>query len=694
MREEGEHEGASPSETVRRMPEWLRELIDFIRLLFAWVTRGHYRPLNTAREPEGEARRRFIVVEIDGLAHEYLLQAIARGRVPNIQRLIADGHRLQRWRCGLPSSTPSSQAGIMYGNNWNIPAFRWYEKDTGQAPHCKSPAFAERIKQRVSEGRPGILLGGSSYTNLFDGDARLALFTLSAMGRHRFTEQLRGLGWALLFALIPWRIIRIVVLVVWELLRDVARTFAVWAKSGFRKRLTLVKPVLQVMTNVVFGEFQTFGVLLDVYRGMPAIYANYYGYDEVAHNEGAVSSEALRALRRIDSYIGEIERTRQAYRPDMDLYIISDHGMSPSIPFARIDPKRQLGPFISQYVRSSVVYDDPRHTGPQPPKGEPPEQLRWLLDELDGIEERLSPRARRLAHALRDRLLRRLPGDPDSPYDLARGGDVVVRISGPLVHIYFNVTPQRMEISEIALLYPELLDALTDHPGIGLVLGLEHGRPAVVQNRGTALLDPGLLPHGLPDARQTTADLRRLLSFPHCGDLVLIGAWNTLGRVVTFEEHQATHGGAGGPQDYPLFLSPPSVPVDVSGVTNSSQLYEHFMSTYHSASNLTQDRERLPGPVAGENMDEYDAKIVKNFTDAEGRIKQFPAQQKKFDVLLRYVLKDFEREKRYTEKQVNEILARYNEDTSRLRRGLIDSRLMARDSGGAAYWRIDVEETP
>ena len=191
----------------------------------------------------GRLRRappRFVIAQIDGLAHEYLLRALAAGHTPHIQRLIAQGYRLQRWRCGLPSSTPATQSGIMYGNNWDIPAFRWYEKDTGLAPHCKSPAFAARIKEAVSAGGgPGILTGGSSYGNLVDGDARLALFTLSAMGRQRFYEGLRGLGWALLFALIPWRIIRIIGLIIWELARDIARTIWLWIRSGFRKPLAL-----------------------------------------------------------------------------------------------------------------------------------------------------------------------------------------------------------------------------------------------------------------------------------------------------------------------------------------------------------------------------------------------------------------------------------------------------------------------
>src|SRR5512139_2896209 len=202
-------------------------------MLWAWVTSRPYRPCLEPAPADGCGdSRRFVVVQIDGLAHEYLLRAMAAGHTPNIQRMIAQGYRLQRWRCGLPSSTPASQSGIMYGNNWDIPAFRWYEKETDVAPHCKSPAFAARIKESVSAGgRIGILAGGSSYGNLIDGDARLTLFTLSAMGRQRFYEGLRGFGWALLFALIPWRILRILALIVWELLRDVGRTLYLWIRS-------------------------------------------------------------------------------------------------------------------------------------------------------------------------------------------------------------------------------------------------------------------------------------------------------------------------------------------------------------------------------------------------------------------------------------------------------------------------------
>jgi hypothetical protein len=139
-----------------------------------------------------------------------------------------------------------------------------------------------------------------------------------------------------------------------------------------------------------------------------------------------------------------------------------------------------------------------------------------------------------------------------------------------------------MDVSEIALLYPELLDALNDHPGIGLLLALEDGRPVIVTSHGTMGLTPDTPLLDLAEPQQSAADLQRLLSFPHSGDLVVIGAWNARGRVVTFEDQAATHGGVGGPQDYPFFLIPPTATLDVTHVTHSSQIYPYFIRTYHS----------------------------------------------------------------------------------------------------------------
>ena len=96
-------------------------------------------------------------------------------------------------------------------------------------------------------------------------------------------------------------------------------------------------------------------------------------------------------------------------------------------------------------------------------------------------------------------------------------------------------------------------------------------------------------------------------------------------------------------------------------------------------------RETLPAVAADVDLDAFDRKVLRDFSGADGRLKQLPAQRKKFDAVLRHAVTLFAFDTQYDEKQVNEILAQLHADTATLRRGLVDAKLMARDHG--VYWR-------
>jgi predicted transcriptional regulator len=99
--------------------------------------------------------------------------------------------------------------------------------------------------------------------------------------------------------------------------------------------------------------------------------------------------------------------------------------------------------------------------------------------------------------------------------------------------------------------------------------------------------------------------------------------------------------------------------------------------------------ETLPEVTAGVDLDAYDRQVVENYATAGGRLRQIPSKRKKFESILRYVASAFEPGRRYTEKEVNQILGDYHEDTAALRRGLVDYHLMARESDGTEYWLAD-----
>ena len=105
----------------------------------------------------------------------------------------------------------------------------------------------------------------------------------------------------------------------------------------------------------------------------------------------------------------------------------------------------------------------------------------------------------------------------------------------------------------------------------------------------------------------------------------------------------------------------------------------------------TENLANLSRPVENDTP-AYDRKVLSTFINPEGRIMAFPAQEKKFQVLLRHVVQSFEPGVRYSEKLVNEILQRFHDDTATLRRGMIEYHLMEREGGGGAYWRGDEQK--
>ena len=101
----------------------------------------------------------------------------------------------------------------------------------------------------------------------------------------------------------------------------------------------------------------------------------------------------------------------------------------------------------------------------------------------------------------------------------------------------------------------------------------------------------------------------------------------------------------------------------------------------------------LPGITMDVDMDAYDQSVIKNYSNPDGTLKQIPNQQKKLLAILHYVTKQIEPGKTYTEKEINQELAKFHPDYAFLRRSLIDFKIMARENGGASYWLIEEKDS-
>ncbi|HLO13838.1 MAG TPA: DUF2087 domain-containing protein [Anaerolineales bacterium] len=84
-------------------------------------------------------------------------------------------------------------------------------------------------------------------------------------------------------------------------------------------------------------------------------------------------------------------------------------------------------------------------------------------------------------------------------------------------------------------------------------------------------------------------------------------------------------------------------------------------------------------------------KVLKNFLNADGTLKQIPPMGNKLLIILNFIVEAFSFDTNYTEKEVNTILRRFHADTATLRRYLVDNGLMRRESDGTRYWRVKEE---
>jgi predicted transcriptional regulator len=147
-----------------------------------------------------------------------------------------------------------------------------------------------------------------------------------------------------------------------------------------------------------------------------------------------------------------------------------------------------------------------------------------------------------------------------------------------------------------------------------------------------------------------------------------------------------------------LKLKPPTISHHLAKLVEAGLIKSHTESYYNvyqldqaalDAKTRTMFSQQELSNVASEvDADAYDNKVVKDYARRDGSLKTLPSQRKKLEAILRYVIRAFDMEKRYSEKQVNEILARYHADTATLRRELVGFGLMQREGGGGEYWRV------
>ncbi len=518
--------------------------------------RRHAAAPGDADQPPG-----VVFLQIDGLGFDTVRRAIRDGDMPTFAAWLAEGsHALTPWHTDWSSQTGASVCGILHGSNHDILGFRWYEKDRDHVMACAHPTDAAEIERRHSDGR-GLLSGdGASRGNLFSGDADHVSLTMSSipvlvpkklLRRHRDRF---GAGYYAYFAN-PVNALRTFVVALADVFREITAAVR-QRRAGVVPRVPRGGwyPLARPGTTVIARDVVVSAILGDMLAGRPVVYADFLGYDEVAHHSGIERFDTLSVLRSIDQQIARLHRASRLAPRRYHVVALSDHGQTQGQAFSQ-----RFGETIEAYVG--------RLCGGSPSAlaGKRRQAESWQINAaLAEATKSGGLIARRLRARVEDAECaddrpRTTSGSPGAVTRVAPG--VVAVVSGHVAMVSFTEHEGRVELETIEREFPDLLPSLVDHPGVGflLVRSREFG-PVVLGRDGLHRLATGvvigedpLLPYG-PHA----ADLvRRVDTFPHCADVMINSRYDPdSDQASPFETHVGSHGGLGGPQQRGFVVYP------------------------------------------------------------------------------------------------------------------------------------------
>jgi len=545
-----------------------------------WRRRMLQRMVNRLEPPTHTDEPGILFLQIDGLAEPVLRRAISDGSVPTLARWVRSGtHRISGWECDLSSQTGASQAGILHGNNENMPAFRWYDKAAGRVFTSNRPRDAAQIEALQSDGSGLLADGGASRSNVFSGDSTESILTFSTLldrGRHsRYTANY--------ILSDPYAVTRLVALSLADIGREILD-----ARRTRRRRIEPrlrrggVYPLLRAATTTILRDLTIYTLMSDIYRGVPAAFADFVGYDEVAHHSGISARTALDTLERLDEQLARLEQAiADAPRP-YHVVVLSDHGQTQGATFLQ-----RYGLTLEELVRSNMTDGS---------EVSAPEVVSEGWGNLNGaLTEAIRDEDSRLGAAIRLATRKRVvDGDvvlgagaeqhhPDrAPVGTdGSAADAIVLASGNLGLVSFPDIDERAGLEAIQRRHPGLVGALASHPGIGFVLvRSESLGPLAIGPGGIRYLvddrvegsDP-LAPFGA----HTADHLRRTDAFHNAPDLLVNSFYDPdADEGAAFEELIGFHGGLGGEQAQPFLLYPATFTAPDGPVVGAAAVHHLF----------------------------------------------------------------------------------------------------------------------
>ena len=519
-----------------------------------------------------------IMLEIDGLSIEILKEAIDKDMMPTVKKWIDNSHTLKEWETDLSSQTGASQAGILHGNNENIVAYRWVEKENdNQIMVSGKLAHAPIIEERISDGNGLLCDKGTSITNMFTGDSDNPILTSSRFKLLTFSYN-KSLNVVFLES---YSFQRIIILFLWEILVEIKSQIIHKIKNiQPRLRRNIIYATIRAGANVLLREVATETLIADMLKGeVNSAYASYVGYDEVAHHSGINDNDVWNVLKQIDLQFKRLEKAEKNSERNYKFVVLSDHGQGNGATF-----KQRYGLSLADYVRR-LLPDDMKTYNKNPfisdhfkdafiPENK---QIGTIIDKVDDIKEKdfFSDKLENIKEKTPDFIkIEELKSKYQNDLDYiktheskeqttkkAKNSELIVLGSGNLGLIYLTQWTKRLNYEEIVMLFPNLIPGLVKHKGIGFILvdSFTNG-PMAIGAEGIYYLNTDRIEGKNPlenFGKNAAMHLKRHNKFKNMPDILVNSFYDPkTEEICAFEELIGSHGGLGGSQTRPFILYP------------------------------------------------------------------------------------------------------------------------------------------
>ena len=473
-------------------------------------------------------------MEIDGLAYDVLCEAIKKGYMPTVKSMLDNKtHTLKKWETDLSSQTGASQAGILHGNNEDITAFRWVEKENdNQIMQCSGVTKVKILEERISDGNGLLVENGASRSNLFSGDTDNVIFTFSKITD---MKKLYNNAWYSIFSN-PNNFARIVVLLIEDMIHEIY--------SQLKHKILNIRPRIsrgiayiptRAGTNVFMREINTETLIGDMMIGdIDVAYSTYLGYDEIAHHSGVRDEDAWFALKGMDKQIKRLFNGNKYSPREYQFVIQSDHGQTNGATF-----KQRYGQSFEDFIKSLIPQDINMYAE--------------MSSNEDHFAEAYIPFSDKIKYFKNKRKAYKEQKLLES--------EIVVLASGNLAMIYLTQWGHRLTYEEINEKFPDMINKIIDNEYIGFVLvrSSQKGDMAIGKN-GTYYLDTDEIEGENPlegFGNNIVQHLKRNSSFKYTPDILVNSFYDAENdEVCAFEELVGSHGGVGGSQSEPFILYP------------------------------------------------------------------------------------------------------------------------------------------